>query len=129
MSKNKEIENINDSVKTDSSVPKFAIGRDVICKHQEYCDDLSEEKCLHCINNTIRHRPGSFYEYANDNPVPEDNPEVKFEYDEYTTLGYKCPVCNKYNDINDFVISTGLCKYCGYLMNIKRYRVLDQYKN
>lgn len=86
------------------------------CEYSERCHSANTTKCDDCVHNTRRNFVEDFYEKADDNPIPDPNPEVSYHGPIEQSAGFKCPVCGKYS--NPYITRNGICNSCGFRMNI-----------
>lgn len=91
----------------------------VECKYLSECKTRKElpNKCKRCKNNRKRNYIVDHFEEANDNPIPEVNPQVSYNGPAEQTSGYKCPVCSEYT--NPYQLRDKLCKHCGFELNVR----------
>lgn len=89
------------------------------CEHEQMCRTrkYNPDKCKSCVNNKLRNYKVDFYEAADDNEFPEIYPVLRYKGAIEQTVGYKCPVCEKYS--HPFHIKDNRCEHCRYVLNIE----------
>lgn len=88
----------------------------ITCNYTERCKYKGKStKCYTCSNNHTRNMEEDLYKLAEDNPIPDECPRVSYNGPAEQTMGYKCPVCNKYT--NPYAMRDSRCGNCGYLLN------------
>lgn len=89
----------------------------ISCININGCSRAETADCNVCANNRLRNYNNDYFVPAYDNPIPKINPKLEkcSPYDK-ATVGYICPVCNKFN--NYYNIQNSLCGHCGFKLNI-----------
>ena len=88
----------------------------VDCAYYKKCADRSAANCKKCIHNRLRNKEIHYFEAANDNPIPEQNPRVMYSGPAEQTAGYKCPVCGGFT--NPYAMRENRCGECGFKLNV-----------
>lgn len=88
---------------------------EIQCHYFNECCGKSVTICRKCKHNKLRNKEVNFFEAANDNPIPKENPKVTFIGPAEQTAGYKCPVCGGFT--NPYVIKDRRCGECGFKLN------------
>ena len=86
------------------------------CSYKNRCASAKDQsKCKVCSHNTKRNFIEDFFSKANDNPIPDKCPRLRYDGPAEQTSGYKCPVCGSYT--NPYAMRDSLCGGCGYKLN------------